>query len=157
MNCTVLLVEDNLQVATGIQDRLRMAGVRVVHAATGTEGVRLAAEERPGVIVLDIGLPDIDGFEVCRQIRQLPALGHSRIVFLSAHTQASFRRAAKEAGSDGFLPKTCGSTQVLKEVLALSHSSCADGSVPRPAERNATDQYTPAPAPLGGQPRSQQP
>src|SRR4051794_17260450 len=75
---TVLVVEDNLAMRLLVTYNLEAAGFRVVVAATGREGLELAAREEPDVVLLDLMLPDVGGFEVAEQLRNVP------VVFMSA-------------------------------------------------------------------------
>jgi DNA-binding response OmpR family regulator len=116
---SVLVVEDDLKVAMALRIRLEEAGHSVAHARTGATGVEAAVANPPDVMLLDIRLPDIDGFEVCSKIRGMPELAATRIVFLSAHSQTTFRDRATEVGGDLFLPKTSRAADVLQAIEAL--------------------------------------
>src|SRR5215472_7598600 len=67
---TLLVIEDEAQIRRAIRNALRETVDRVVEAATGSEGIDLAAAERPEIVVLDLGLPDMPGVQVCREIRR---------------------------------------------------------------------------------------
>ncbi|MGZ7036319.1 MAG: response regulator, partial [Ilumatobacteraceae bacterium] len=77
----VVVVEDDPSIADLVEMYLRRAGFRVLQAATGERGLQLIEQHRPVIVLLDIGLPDIDGFEVCRRIRATSTLP---VLFLTA-------------------------------------------------------------------------
>ena len=81
---TILVVEDEPSLLSAIARLLRKAGYQVSQAANGQEALRLAAELNPDLILLDVTLPDIDGFQVCQRVKTDPALSGSHVVFLSA-------------------------------------------------------------------------
>lgn len=85
---TVLLVEDDPAALTFYSDALFLSGFRVVQAKTGTEALIRARAERPDVVVADLGLPDFDGFEVCRQLHLEPLLRHVPAIALTGRSMA---------------------------------------------------------------------
>jgi CheY-like chemotaxis protein len=99
-------VEDNKDGRESLRWLLQAFGHKVEVAADGPEGLRKALALRPEAVVIDIGLPGIDGYEVCRRLRS--TLGRS--TFLIAHTaycQPEDRQRAREVGFDAFVPKPC--------------------------------------------------
>ena len=103
-SATILVVEDNKLNMKLVRDVLEFAGYAVVTAATGEEGVALAREVRPDLVLMDLQLPGIDGAEALRLIQQL-ALGAMPVVAVTASAMPSDREAAARAGFDGFLEK----------------------------------------------------
>jgi len=102
--CRILLIEDNIDVSETLSLLLRTLGHQIEAAATGPEGIARALASRPQVVLIDLGLPELDGFEVARQIRA--ALGQAvLLVALSGYTQEEDRRRAYEAGFNAHLPK----------------------------------------------------
>ena len=101
----VLIVEDNPDAAESLQVLLELLGHEVRVAYTGPDGVRAADEWRPDVVLCDIGLPDVDGYEVARQIRSDPSLGTTRLIALSGYAQPEDRRRARDAGFDAHMAK----------------------------------------------------
>jgi two-component system, chemotaxis family, CheB/CheR fusion protein len=91
-------------------------GFEVVSANNGAAAVRMAAEFRPGVVLLDIGLPDMDGFKVARELRQIPELANSFIVALSGYGAAQDKVLAREAGFDQHLTKPVPPTLLLNVI-----------------------------------------
>jgi DNA-binding response OmpR family regulator len=81
---TILVVEDSIDLADSLQDMLELRNYRALIAMTGREGVSLALKEQPDLIILDIRLPDIDGYEVYRLIREDPWGATAKIMILTA-------------------------------------------------------------------------
>ncbi|MFP4013505.1 MAG: response regulator transcription factor [Chitinispirillaceae bacterium] len=113
----VLVIEDEKALAELVRINLSLRGVSVITAGTGEEGLELAYSEHPRLILLDVRLPDLDGWEICRELKKkttdhwMPA-----IVFLTAATQKTDREKAKEAGGDGFLEKPFEITDLVGTV-----------------------------------------
>jgi PAS domain S-box-containing protein len=101
----VLVVEDNVDAGQSLADLLEMQGHRVVLARDGRSGIALARSIRPDVVLCDLGLPDVDGFEVARILRRDEALRTTRLVALSGYAQAEDQRSARAAGFDAHLSK----------------------------------------------------
>jgi PAS domain S-box-containing protein len=101
----ILMVEDNRDGAETLQTLLQLAGHEVALACTGPEGVALAREFHPDVVLCDIGLPGMDGFAVGRALRQDPVTAGSRLIVLSGYGQEEDRRKSREAGFDLHLTK----------------------------------------------------
>jgi signal transduction histidine kinase len=101
----VLVIEDGADMRQTLADLLRLEGHIVHVAATGREGIALARELRPDVVVCDIGLPDLDGYQVARLIRSDPTLRATRLVALTGYAQPEDRRRAAESGFDVHLSK----------------------------------------------------
>ncbi len=102
----VLVVDDNRDAAETLAELLRMSGYEAVLAHDGQSAVRLAAECGPQAVLLDIGLPDIDGYEACRRIRSQPwPAGRPLLVAVTGWGQQSDQAAAREAGFDAHMTK----------------------------------------------------
>ena len=101
----VLLVEDTEDNRQMMRKLLEMSGYQVVEAINGVEAVRLASEERPGIILMDLSLPLIDGLTATRRIRSLPDLSKVPIIAVSAHDTADFHSDALAAGCDAYITK----------------------------------------------------
>jgi PAS domain S-box-containing protein len=102
---TILVIEDNADGAQSLADILEMHGHRVRVARDGRSGIALAREVRPDVILCDIGLPDVDGYDVARTLRSDGPLRDTRLVALSGYAQAEDRQRARDAGFDAHLAK----------------------------------------------------
>ena len=114
-NTTVLVVDDEPQIRRVVRNVLATDDVRVLEAATATEGVDLAAAERPTLIVLDLGLPDADGAEVCREIRKWSA---APIVVLSARHSDREKVALLDAGADDYVTKPFSTSEFQARIRA---------------------------------------
>jgi CheY-like chemotaxis protein len=114
----VLLVEDNEMNRDMLSRRLARHGYDVVVAVDGSEGVRLAESERPDVILMDMGLPEIDGWEATRRIKQSPDTGSIPVIAISAHAMRGDRERALEAGCDDYDTKPIEMTRLLGKIEA---------------------------------------
>ena len=99
---TVLVIEDEAQIRRAVRNALRETVDRIVEAATGSQGIDLAAVERPELVVLDLGLPDIPGVEVCREIRRWATMP---IVVLSARHAEEEKVLLLNTGADDYVTK----------------------------------------------------
>ena len=102
---TVLLVEDTEDNRFMMRRLLEMTGYRVVEALNGEEAVRLAEQETPQLILMDLSLPVIDGLAATRLIRQLPQLASTPIIAVSAHDTSDFQSEAIKAGCNSYVTK----------------------------------------------------
>jgi PAS domain S-box-containing protein len=102
---TILVIEDNADGAQSLADILEMHGHHVRIAHDGLSGIALAREVQPDVILCDIGLPDVDGYDVARTLRRDGALRGTRVVALSGYAQPEDRQRARDAGFDVHLAK----------------------------------------------------
>jgi two-component system CheB/CheR fusion protein len=113
----VFVVEDNLDAALTLVDLLEIWGYEVRAAHDGLAAVEVAPEFHPDVVLLDIGLPGIDGYEVARRLRRRPELDGLLIVAVTGYGQDSDRQRAREAGCDHHLVKPVD-LEVLRRLLA---------------------------------------
>src|SRR5690606_27512142 len=111
-----LLVEDHEDNRNIYRTILEHFGFRVQLATDGEEGVKLAREGKPDLILLDIDIPVMDGLEVARQVKSSAATSHIPIVALTAYSQPEDRERAQQAGFDGYLAKPVSPRSVLAEV-----------------------------------------
>lgn len=122
---TVLIVDDDPGITAALMTRLQAAGYEVFHAINGLAGIEAAELHRPDVIVLDIRMPDIDGYEVCTRIKQSPELCAIPVVFLSANVQDSARQRALDVGGCAFLSKPYEAADVLA-VIERAHATITE-------------------------------
>jgi PAS domain S-box-containing protein len=101
----ILVIEDNDDAAETLADLLSLGGHRVRVARTGRSGLALARASKPDVILCDVGLPDIDGYELARAVRADPALKETRLVALTGYAQPEDRERARGAGFDAHVAK----------------------------------------------------
>jgi two-component system phosphate regulon response regulator OmpR len=112
----ILLIEDDARLAAMVSDYLGEAGFRVAHAGNGRSGLALHGRDTFDVIVLDLMLPDIDGLEVCRQVR---AQADTPILMLTARGDAMDRVVGLEMGADDYLPKPFEPRELLARLRAI--------------------------------------
>jgi DNA-binding response OmpR family regulator len=110
----ILLVEDDLALATAYRVRMEAEGFEVKHCPNGEEALQTALEYHPDLIVLDIMMPQISGFDVLDILRNTKQTAHTKIVILTALSQPSDRQRAKDLGADEFLVK---SQAVIADVM----------------------------------------
>ncbi|MDF2995457.1 MAG: domain S-box [Xanthobacteraceae bacterium] len=115
----ILLVEDNEMNRDMLTRRLARAGYAVVHAADGEEAILKAAEETPDLILMDLSLPKIDGWEATRQIRARDGHAKLPIIALTAHAMAGDRERALAAGCDDFDTKPVELPRLLGKIETL--------------------------------------
>lgn len=113
----VLVVEDNLDAVHSLTVLLRELGHQVEFAINGYAALDIARRFKPEIVLLDIGLPGMDGFEFCRRLKREPALGASRVIAVSGYGQEAYRQRALAAGCDGYYVKPLD-PKVLYELLA---------------------------------------
>ncbi|MGB8861291.1 MAG: response regulator transcription factor [Ilumatobacteraceae bacterium] len=112
----VVVVEDDSNIADLLDMYLREAGFRVLQASTGLRGLELIDQHRPALVLLDIGLPDIDGFEVCRRIR---SKSNVPVLFLTARDGEIDRILGLELGADDYVTKPFSPREIVARVKAI--------------------------------------
>jgi two-component system KDP operon response regulator KdpE len=118
---TILLIEDEPEIRRFLRTTLPAHGFRIHEAATGLDGVTEAKARNPDLILLDLGLPDLDGGEVIRQVREWTA---TPIIVLSARDQEQVKVAALDLGADDYVTKPFGVNELLARIrAALRHAS----------------------------------
>ena len=122
----ILIVEDNEKNMKLVRDILRHAGHDTIEAATGGDGVRLAVERRPDLVLMDIQLPDIDGIEALRRIRAERAADAIPVVAVSASVMPDDQQKIVASGFDAFVTKPIN----LKQFLETVKRFLADGRRP---------------------------
>jgi two-component system KDP operon response regulator KdpE len=121
----VLVIDDEPEIQRAVRTRLGGAGFAVAGALTGAEGMAQVAQWHPDVVILDLALPDIDGVEVCRQLRAWTTVP---IIVLSVRADDSDKVAALELGADDYLVKPFSSQELVARVrVALRHVAQAAG------------------------------
>ncbi|CAH0348297.1 response regulator [Aquabacterium sp. CECT 9606] len=129
--CRVLVVDDNVDAAESIAMFLALVGHDVKTAGDGPQALSCAPAFQPDVVVLDIGLPGLDGYEVARRLRQLPQTQQALIIALTGYGQQSDQAQAREAGFDEHLVKPADPEALIKviakrqQALALRQSNTA--------------------------------
>ena len=101
----ILIVEDNLRNMRLIEMLLRSKGYTLLQATDGEEALEIAVRDKPDLIMMDIQLPKIDGLEVTRRLRQMPAFNHIPIIAVTAYAMKGDKEKVIEAGCDAYLSK----------------------------------------------------
>jgi CheY-like chemotaxis protein len=117
----ILIVEDNEMNRDVLSRRLMRRGFDVLVAPDGTTGLELARRELPDLILLDLGMPDIDGWECARRLKRATATAVIPIVALTAHAMIGDREKALEAGCDDFDTKPLDFAGLLEKLDRLLH------------------------------------
>ena len=115
----ILVVEDNEPSRDVLSRRLERRGHRVLLAPDGLQGVSVAHAEQPDLILMDLGLPGIDGFEATSRLKGDAATRHIPIIVLSAHAMTNDRDLALASGSDDFDTKPVGFDRLLSKIESL--------------------------------------
>ncbi|NPU84008.1 MAG: response regulator [Syntrophaceae bacterium] len=123
----ILLVEDEVQMRRFLKVALEGDGYRLVEAETGTMGLSQAASRNPDAVLLDLGLPDVDGLEVIRRLREWTLVP---IIVLSAREQEHDKIRALDAGADDYLTKPFGVGELLARIrVAIRHADMWKGGL----------------------------
>ncbi len=116
MTKRILVVEDTEDNRRIIRDLLSSAGYEVIEAVDGAEGVAMAEAQRPDLILMDIQLPEMDGYEATRRIRAIPELARVPIIAVTSYALSGDEGKAREAGCDGYVAKPFSPRQLLAKV-----------------------------------------
>ena len=119
----ILIVEDNELNRDVLSRRLRRHGYDVLTAAAGLEGLRLACDACPDLILMDLAMPDIDGWECTRRLKAEPATAAIPVIALTAHAMVGDRQKALDAGCDDFDTKPIDFAGLLERMNRLLTSS----------------------------------
>ena len=114
---TVLVVEDDVSILRGLQDNLKIEGYKVLAAIDGHEGLRLALEELPNMIILDIMLPGLNGYDICRKVKnknpEIP------IIMLTARGKEIDKIAGLDLGADDYVTKPFSLPELMARIRAV--------------------------------------
>ena len=127
MALDVLLIEDNAQNRYLLTYLLEQSGYRVTVAADGPAGIELASEQLPDLILLDIQLPTMHGYDVARALRKLNALRAIPIIAVTSYAMPGDREKSLEAGCDGYIEKPIDPETFVQEVEQLRDRVRLDG------------------------------
>ena len=131
----VLIVDDEPQILRALRINLSVRGYQVTTAATGAAALRAAAETRPDVIVLDLGLPDIDGLEVLAGLR---GWNDTPVIVLSARSDSAEKVAALDAGADDYVTKPFGMDEFMARLRAAVRRGAAAPDSDEPVVETAS-------------------
>jgi DNA-binding response OmpR family regulator len=116
---TVLVVDDDPYILMSLEFLMRKSGYNVLVARNGTEALEILDSQKPNLVLLDIMMPDVDGYEICKQIRKTPSLNHTRIIFLSAKTNEADIQKGLDMGASRYITKPFSTRELVKEVKEL--------------------------------------
>ncbi|KLO31517.1 Fis family transcriptional regulator [Mycolicibacter heraklionensis] len=135
MTTRVLVVDDEPQILRALKINLSVRGYEVVTAATGAGALRAAAEQRPDVVILDLGLPDISGIEVLAGLRGWLTVP---VIVLSARTDSADKVEALDAGADDYVTKPFGMDEFLARLRAAARRNAATAEIDQPIVETAS-------------------
>jgi len=116
MTKRILVVEDTADNREIIRDMLDAAGYAMIAAVNGVEGVRLAESEKPDLILMDMQMPEIDGYEATRQIKAMPALAHIPIIAVTSYALAGDEAKTRAAGCDDYVAKPFSPRLLMQKI-----------------------------------------
>ncbi len=118
---TILLIEDEPHIVMGLRDALEFEGFRVVSTGRGRDGVGLARTEAPDAVILDLMLPDMNGYSVCEELRRNNAV--VPIIMLTARSQESDKIRGLDAGADDYVTKPFSVNELIARIRAIFRRS----------------------------------
>jgi DNA-binding response OmpR family regulator len=115
-NKRILLIDDHQTVFRLLEAIVRLKGYKLLYAENGQQGIVIARQEQPDLILLDVMMPDIDSFRVCQCLKENPDTKHIPIMFLTASGEEGDLAAGHKVGADGFVTKPFHTNDVLKQI-----------------------------------------
>jgi len=122
----ILIIEDDPAISRLVDYTLRHEGYEIITASNGVEGINKAHKEAPDVIILDVMLPGMDGFEVCHRLRAEPDTASVLILMFSAKAQEIDKNTGLKVGADDYLPKPAAPAEIVQRVSALLARQSSD-------------------------------
>lgn len=119
MKKRILIIEDNEQNLYLITFMLQSVGYEVLQARTGREGITIVAEEHPDLIILDIQLPEMDGYAVAHSLKSNPETNGIPIIAVTSYAMVGDRERILEAGCEGYIEKPIDPEQFVRQVAAF--------------------------------------
>ena len=117
---TILIIEDENDIVTALSIKLKSEGYNILCAYNGDDAIKLALRERPHLVLLDIALPNEDGFSVARQLRKHESTAAIPVVFLTALASDEDREQAQRVGAAGFITKPFKWEQLMKKIHEIT-------------------------------------
>jgi DNA-binding response OmpR family regulator len=115
----ILVVDDDPYILLSLEFLMKKNGFEVVVARNGTEALELAEKQIPDLILLDIMMPDVDGYAICRHIKSQRRLKHAKVVFMSAKSRDADIQKGYDLGASLYVTKPFSTRQLLKQVQEL--------------------------------------
>jgi len=116
MTKKILIIDDEMDFIDLLKARLEAEGYEIIAACDGAQGLEKAKEEKPDLILLDIMMPKMDGYQVCRFLKFDEAFKHIPIIMLSARSQAQDQKKGTEVGADAYVTKPFDNADLLKKT-----------------------------------------
>ena len=116
---SILIVDDEPNIVMSLEFLMRKNGYQVGIARNGTEALAAIAETPYDLVLLDVMMPDVDGYQVCRQLRQHPDRADTKVIFLSAKSREADVQKGYEVGADLYIPKPFSTRQLMEKVREL--------------------------------------
>jgi two-component system cell cycle response regulator DivK len=143
-NPLVLVVEDYEDAREMYAAYLKFSGYRVAEAANGVEALERTRELMPDIILMDLALPKMDGWEATRRLKADERTRHIPIVALTGHALAGFAEGARQAGCDAFVTKPCLPDALVSEIQRMLSIKRSEQPVPRRTARSASTRSKPS-------------
>lgn len=115
----ILLIDDHQTVFRLLEAIVRIKGYTLLYAESGQQGIVMARQEQPDLILLDVMMPDIDGFKVCQYLKENADTRDIPVMFLTARGADGDLETGRKAGADGFMTKPFQTIEVLKQIERL--------------------------------------
>ncbi|TDN39446.1 response regulator [Hymenobacter sp. UV11] len=115
----ILLVDDEPNIVMSLEFLMRKNGYQVGIARNGTEALAALDQTPYDLVLLDVMMPDVDGYQVCRQLRQRPDRAATKVILLSAKSQPTDVQKGYDAGADMYVPKPFSTRQLMQKVREL--------------------------------------
>ena len=115
----ILLIDDHQTVFRLLEAIVRIKGYTLIYAESGQQGIVMARKEQPDLVLLDVMMPDIDGFKVCQYLKENDDTKEIPIMFLTARGADGDLELGRKAGADGFMTKPFQTIEVLKQIERL--------------------------------------
>ncbi|MBS2016663.1 MAG: response regulator transcription factor [Deltaproteobacteria bacterium] len=129
---TILVIEDEPHIVMGLRDSLEFEGFHVISAGKGKDGIQLARAESPDAIVLDLMLPDINGYAVCEELRRISAF--VPIIMLTARSQETDKIRGLDAGADDYVTKPFSVNELIARIRAIFRRAARPAASPEVIE-----------------------
>ncbi len=121
----ILVVDDEPNILMSLEFLMKKSGFEVFIARNGHEALNIIRKEKPGIVILDIMMPDLDGYAICSYIRQESPIPEAKVVFLSAKSKTADIEKGYGAGADRYITKPFSTRKLIEEVkeLATAHNN----------------------------------
>jgi DNA-binding response OmpR family regulator len=125
---TILVIEDEPHIVLGLRDSLEFEGFRVISAGKGREGIQLARSDNPDAVILDLMLPDVNGYAVCEELRRISAF--IPIIMLTARSQETDKIRGLDAGADDYITKPFSVNELIARMRAIFRRASRPSATP---------------------------